>query len=58
MHTITRVLLCASLLAIHYFLLFVPVSELFLIYILLFNPRWFRTFLDRTTPRAAGNEAG
>ncbi|BBL72553.1 hypothetical protein [Methylogaea oryzae] len=56
MHVFTRVLLCVLLLAIHYFLLFLPVSELFIVYILLFNPRWFRSFLDKTAPRENNND--
>jgi hypothetical protein len=43
-----RLLVCLALLLIHYCLIFLPVSELFLIYILLANPRWFRDFLNRT----------
>ena len=45
-----RFLLCIALLLIHYFVIFLPVSEVFLIYILLLNPRWFRDFLNRTAP--------
>jgi hypothetical protein len=47
-----RLLLCIALLMIHYLLIFFPVSEGFLIYILLLNPRWFRDFLNRTAPEA------
>lgn len=54
----TRVVLCILLLAIHYFLLFLPVSELFLIYILLFNPPWFRAFLNRAAPREEPDKTG
>ena len=43
-----RLLLCVALLIIHYLFFFFPVSEAFLIYILLMNPRWFRDFLSRT----------
>lgn len=55
-----RVLLCIALLLVHYLVIFLPVSESFLIYILLFNPRWFRVFLNRTAldARAARNQSG
>ncbi|HUL14115.1 MAG TPA: hypothetical protein VLU73_18340 [Methylococcaceae bacterium] len=43
-----RLLLCIALLVIHYLVFFLPVSEAFLIYVLLMNPRWFRDFLNRT----------
>lgn len=46
-----RLLLCIALLLIHYLVIFLPVSEAFLIYIILFNPRWFRDFLIRTAPK-------
>ena len=42
-----RFVLVAVLFGIHYLLIFLPVAELFIIYIILFNPRWFRNFLDR-----------
>lgn len=45
MHLTTRILFCSLLLIIHYVLVFLPASELFIIYIFLFNPRWFRVFL-------------
>jgi len=47
-----RLLLCVALLLTHYLLVFFPVNEAFLIYILLLNPRWFRDFLNRTAPEA------
>lgn len=59
MAIVLRVLLCIALLLIHYLVIFLPVSEFFLIYILLFNPRWFRVFLNRTAldARAARNSS-
>lgn len=41
-----RILLCVGLLALHYVLIFLPLAEMFIVYIILFNPRWFRRFLD------------
>jgi hypothetical protein len=41
-----RLLLVAVLLALHYLLIFLPLAELFIVYIILANPRWFRKFLD------------
>jgi len=42
-----RIVLVLVLFALHYLLVFLPVAELFIVYIILFNPRWFRNFLDR-----------
>ena len=47
---LSRLLVCLALLLTHYFLLFLPLSELFLMSVLLINPRWFRDFLNRTAP--------
>jgi len=41
-----RLILVAVLLALHYLLIFLPLAELFIVYIILANPRWFRKFLD------------
>jgi hypothetical protein len=41
-----RLLLVGVLLALHYILMFLPLAELFIVYIILVNPRWFRKFLD------------
>jgi hypothetical protein len=41
-----RLLLVVVLLALHYLLIFLPLAELFIVYIILANPRWFRKFLD------------
>ncbi len=41
-----RVLLVVGLLALHYALVFLPIAEMFIVYIILVNPRWFRKFLD------------
>jgi len=42
-----RFLLCAGLLLIDLGVFFLPLTALFLIYIVIFNPPWFREFLDR-----------
>jgi len=41
-----RILLSAGILAIDLIVFFLPLTALFLIYILLFNPPWFREFLE------------
>ncbi|MCK8600348.1 hypothetical protein [Desulfoferrobacter suflitae] len=41
-----RILICLGLVVLHYAGFFLPLTEIFLIYILLFNPRWFRDFLN------------
>jgi len=56
-----RILISIGLLVLHYiseafvFLEIFPFAEIFLIYILLFNPRWFRNFLNNM---AAKQNAG
>jgi len=39
-----RLLLCIVLLFVHYLAVFVPLSELFLLYIIFFKPKWFDDF--------------
>ncbi len=46
MSLLYRILICLGLIAVHYAGLFLPLTELFLIYILLVNPKWFRDFLN------------
>jgi len=41
-----RLLLVVALLSIHYLAFVIPVSEIFLIYVLFFNPRWFKNLMD------------
>lgn len=60
MNIYIRLIICLGIIALHYIGLFLPLTELFLIYILLFNPRWFREFLnnlDKNRSREADNEA-
>jgi len=41
-----RLLLAAGILLVDILVFFLPLTALFLIYILLYNPPWFREFLD------------
>ena len=41
-----RILICLGILAAELVLFFLPLAAFFLIYIILFNPPWFREFLD------------
>ena len=41
-----RLLICLGIVILHFVAFVVPVAELFMIYIILFNPRWFRDFLN------------
>lgn len=41
-----RLLLVIALLSIHYLAFLIPLSEIFLIYVLFFNPQWFKNLLD------------
>ncbi len=51
MKLIFKLLLAVLLISMHYLLVPVPVVEVFLAYIILFNPAWFRDFLDRLSYR-------
>ena len=44
-----RCLIAAFLLVIHYVVLFIPLSEIILIYIIFFNPKWIWDYLDGTS---------
>jgi len=50
----TRILISIGILALHFVGIFIPLTEFFLIYIILFNPRWFRNYLNNM---AKGSEA-
>ncbi len=41
-----RILLCLAILLVDIFVFFLPLTALFLIYIIIFNPSWFRKYLD------------
>jgi len=42
-----RILLAAGILLVDLLVFFLPLTAFFIIYILLFNPPWFRDFLDK-----------
>ena len=42
-----RVLLAVSVLALDVVVFFLPLAAFFLAYVLIFNPSWFREFIDR-----------
>ena len=42
-----RVILAALILLVDLAIFFLPLTALFLAYILIYNPSWFREFLDR-----------
>lgn len=46
MNLTLRLLLSVLLLIVHYLLFPVPLAEGFLVYIILFNPPWFRRYLE------------
>jgi hypothetical protein len=39
-----RLLLFAALLVIHYVFMFLPILEFFLLYLIIFKPKWFQDF--------------
>jgi hypothetical protein len=41
-----RVLICLGILLVDLGIFFLPLTALFLIYIILYNPPWFREFLN------------
>lgn len=41
-----RVLICLAILAVDLVVFFLPLTALFIAYIILVNPPWFREFLD------------
>ncbi len=41
-----RVLICIGILVVDLAIFFLPLTALFLIYIILYNPPWFREFLE------------
>ena len=40
-----RILICLGIIILHFAAFAIPVTELFVIYIILFNPRWFREMM-------------
>ncbi|MEW5910574.1 MAG: hypothetical protein AB1659_12280 [Thermodesulfobacteriota bacterium] len=47
MSMITRFLIALAVLAIDFMVFFIPLSAVFLAYIIISNPLWFRRFLER-----------
>ena len=41
-----RILLCVGILLVDLVVFFLPLTAIFLIYIVIFNPPWFRKFLN------------
>jgi hypothetical protein len=50
-----RILICIGIALFHFVDVFFPLIDLFLIYIILFNPRWFRNFLNNIAGDAVTN---
>ncbi len=46
MHIVNRILLAAGVILLDFLIFFVPLTGLFFAYILIFNPPWFREFLN------------
>ena len=46
MNMTTRILIASGILLIDLVIFFFPLTALFLIYIIIFNPPWFRKFLN------------
>ncbi|MFH1102951.1 MAG: hypothetical protein V1714_04205 [Pseudomonadota bacterium] len=42
-----RVILALAILAIDLFVFFLPLTAIFMAYVIISNPPWFRKFLDR-----------
>ena len=47
MNMTMRVILALGILAVDLVVFFIPISALFLMYVILFNPPWVREFLNR-----------
>ena len=46
MSTTARIFLSIAIIVIDWFIFVLPLTALFLVYIIWVNPRWFREFLD------------
>jgi hypothetical protein len=46
MNIYLRIAICVAILVLHFVGFFLPLTELFVIYILLANPAWFRNFIN------------
>jgi hypothetical protein len=49
MGTTQRIILAAGILAVDILIFFLPLTAIFLAYILISNPAWFRDFLERSS---------
>ena len=45
-----RILLAAAILLLDLVVFFFPLTAVFFAYIIIFNPPWFRTFIDHIDP--------
>lgn len=54
MHMIFRIVLAVIAIVVDLLVFFVPLTALFLAYVLIFNPPWFRDFLNRAAKVSAG----
>ncbi len=43
---VLRLAFVITLLALHYIVFFIPLADIFLIYVVFFNPKWFRDFME------------
>ena len=50
MSLINRILLAAALLLLDLVLFFLPLTAVFFAYIIIFNPPWFREFINHLDP--------
>ena len=49
-----RLLICIGILLVDIIVFFLPLTAFFLVYILMFNPVWFRDFLNRLDQETKG----
>ena len=50
-----RILICLGILVVDLAIFFFPLTALFLIYIIFYNPPWFREFLKGLDKKPAGS---
>ncbi len=53
MHMIFRIVLAGLVIVVDLLVFFVPLTAIFLAYVLIFNPSWFRDFLNRSVDVSA-----
>ena len=54
MNMTKRIILSLGILLVDLFIFFLPLTALFIIYILIFNPSWFRNFLTNLNNSNSG----